>query len=316
MFKRRLDGEIARIARDQHALISRAQLGELKLTAKQIAGAVEAQQFEIALPNVFRLAGAPSTPAQKVAAAVLWGGTTAVASYRSAAALWKIDVPAAARPEITVIAEANPRSPKVIVHRVSAPPERRVREGIPVTAPERTIVDLAGVLGAAQLEIAFESARHQRLVTVESTSRALAELGPRGRRGAGNLGALLTALADEPPAESALEVKVARLLRDSDLPRPQRQVEIATNGKRYRLDFAWPEHLVALECDGEKWHTDFERDRKRWSAISSATGYRIIWATARRLRDEPAALLEEIRRRVGRRGEDVAFPAATAAASG
>ena len=66
---------------------------------------------------------------------------------------------------------------------------------------------------------------------------------------------------------------------------------------KYRLDFAWPERLVALECDGRKWHaieTDFERDRHRWSAITAATGYRIVWATWRRVRDEPAALLAQL----------------------
>lgn len=316
MFKPRVDGAIARIAREQHALISRTQLSELKLSSKQIAGAVEAERLELVLANVFRLPGAPSTPEQEVAAAVLWGGPSAVASYRSAAALWEIDVPAGARPEITVPAEANPRTSTVVVHRVSLQPERRTRRGIRVTSPERTIIDLAGVLTARQLEIAFESARRARLLTVESTTAALARMGTKGRRGATALNALLKTLADEPAAESALEVLVARLLRATDLPKPQRQVEVAANGKRYRLDFAWPDHLVALECDGEKWHTDFERNRRRWSAITAATGYRFVFATWKRINDEPDQLVAEIRRRTGRRGEDrspSASPAASAA---
>jgi very-short-patch-repair endonuclease len=280
--------------------VSRAQLSELRLTAKQIGGAVRAGRLERVLPNVFRLTGAPSTPQQTFAAAVLWAGTNALGSFRSAAELWSIDVPEGARAEVTVWGSAHPRCDDVVVHRVAASPERRVRLGIPVTSPERTIVDLAGVLSSPQLEIAFESARRARLVTVESTSRALAAAGAQGRRGAGRLRVLLAALADEPPAESALEVRVARLLRASDLPKPQRQLEVLANGRRYRLDFAWPEQALAPECDGRAWH-DFEHDRRRWSAITAATGYRIVWATWARVRDEPERVLDEIRRRVSRR---------------
>src|SRR5262249_14364021 len=161
-----------------------------------------------------------------------------------------------------------------------------VRSGIPVTSPERTIIDLAGVLTAQQLEIALESARHARLLTVEPTGRALARAGAKGRRGAGKLRALLKTLAAERPAEPALEVRGARVLRRAGLPKPERQVEVVANGKRFRRDFAWPAALIALECDGRRWH-DFERDRRRWSAIGAATGYRIVWATWARLRDEP-----------------------------
>jgi very-short-patch-repair endonuclease len=188
-----------------------------------------------------------------------------------------------------------------MVRRVRAEPERRVHKSIPVTTPERTIIDLAGVLRAQQLETAFESARHERLLTVESAGRALDDLGARGRRGSASVQTLLATLADEPAAESALEVRVARLLRATDLPRPRRQFEIVVNGRRYRLDFAWPEYLLALECDGRKWH-DFERDRRRWSAITAATGYRIVWATWARVRDEPDRLIEEIRQQVSRHG--------------
>jgi very-short-patch-repair endonuclease len=139
------------------------------------------------------------------------------------------------------------------------------------------------------------------LLTVDSVHRALDEVGARGRRGSASLQTLLANLADEPAAESALEVRVARLLRETDLPTPRRQLDVIVNGRRYRLDFAWPEFLLALECDGKKWH-DFERDRRRWSAITAATGYRIVWATWARVSDEPERLIEEIRLRVSRRG--------------
>jgi very-short-patch-repair endonuclease len=161
------------------------------------------------------------------------------------------------------------------------------------TTPERTIIDLAGVLREEQVEIALESARRDRLLTTESVERALNRLGPRGRDGTASLQSLLTYLGDDAPSESALEVLAARMLRKSDLPRPERQVDVVAFGEKFRLDFAWPEAKVVLECDGEKWHA-FEHDRERWSAIVAATKFHIVWATWRRLKREPTQLLAEL----------------------
>ena len=152
------------------------------------------------------------------------------------------------------------------------------------------------------MEIALESARRERLVTTASVARALSSAGARGRGGADPLQALLTALGTQPPCESALEVLTARLLRASDLPAPQRQVEVVAFGSAYRLDFAWPAEGVALECDGRKWHElDFERDRRRWSAITAQTGYRFVWATWQAVNDTPERIVAELRELCSRR---------------
>lgn len=174
--------------------------------------------------------------------------------------------------------------------------QRRTRHGIPVTTPERTVIDLAGSVSAEQLEIAFESARRERWLTVTSVERALARVETRGRDGSRVLQQLLATLASEPPAESALEVMTARVLRASGLPKPQRQVEVVAGGASYRLDFAWPRALVALECDGRTWHeAAFERDRRRWSAIQASTGYRIVLATWLSITEQPDQIVAELR---------------------
>jgi very-short-patch-repair endonuclease len=248
---------------------------------------------------VFRLAGTPTAREQAFAAAVLWGGTHALVSHRAAGEVWDFDGVTAAKPEITVPLSVKKRSPHVVVHRTRVEfGDRRTRRGLPVTTPERTLIDMAGSLRAPQLEIAFESARRERLVTTQSVGRALARMGTQGRDGSDQLQSLLAALDAEPPAESALEVIAARVLRASDLPKPQRQVEVVASGRKYRLDFAWPDARVALECDGRKWHEmqrDFEHDRRRCGAITAETGYRIVWATWGRLQKEPARIVTQIR---------------------
>src|SRR5439155_512289 len=51
-----------------------------------------------------------------------------------------------------------------------------------------------------------------------------------------------------------LEVKLARLLRESDLPPPVRQYEVVGGGFEAHLDFAWPAPKVALDGDGFRDH--------------------------------------------------------------
>jgi hypothetical protein len=282
-----VSARIAALARRQHGVVSRDQLLDIGVSRRQIEGWTAGGRLDRLLPGVLRVAGAPATREQALSAALLWAGPHALVSHRSAGELWGYDGVKAPRPEITVPVASLKRSVLVAVHHTRAPrSDRRTRRGLPTTTPERTLIDLAGMLRADQLEIAFESARRERLVTANSVGRSLERLGTQGRHGSEMLHGLLVALEHEPAAESALEMLTARLLRAPDLPSPQRQVEVVAFGAKYRLDFAWPHELVALECDGRKWHEiegDFERDRQRWSAI---TGQRRPEAGACR-RSEP-----------------------------
>ena len=291
---------VAAVARRQHGLLTRSQLAHLGLSQKQVRAWTANGRLERMFPGVVRVAGVPKTREQLLLAAVLWGGAHALVSHRSAGELWGFDGVKGNKPEITMPAGELKQSVDIVVHSTRVPmTDRRTRHGIPITTPERTIIDLAGALTAEQLEVAFESARRTRQVTTASVERLLARIGAKGRRGSEAMQQLLTALAHEPAAESALEVLAARMLRASDLPKPRRQASVSAFGRDYRLDFAWPEARVALECDGRKWHeieADFERDRRRWSAITAATGYRIVWATWRRINASPDQIVGELRR--------------------
>lgn len=152
------------------------------------------------------------------------------------------------------------------------------------------MLDLASVLDEYALEVAFESARRERLVTITSVERCIERSGGHGRRGTASLRGLLEQLS-EAPSESPLEVRAARLLRRSRLPRPVQQFEVS----RYRLDFAWPDQLVALECDGRRRHSedaDFQHDRTRLTDLAT-DGWRVLVATRSDLND---ALIEKLDR--------------------
>jgi very-short-patch-repair endonuclease len=92
--------------------------------------------------------------------------------------------------------------------------------------------------------------------------------------------------------ESPLEVKLARLLRKSSLPKPHRQAPVG----RFRLDFAWPSARIACECDGFEHHgarLAWKRDRRRLAAIE-ATGWRIVQVTWADVTEEPDQTIDRL----------------------
>jgi hypothetical protein len=123
-----------------------------------------------------------------------------VLSHASAAAIWRIPGAPVDRPELIVPKARGPRVAGVVVHRVSRIDDHDVVrvDRLPVTAPVRTIIDLAGVLADRELEVALTSVRSRGLVTVRAVRVRLDELGTVGRPGAGRLRALLEAIGSVP----------------------------------------------------------------------------------------------------------------------
>jgi very-short-patch-repair endonuclease len=281
-----LDRSVARLAARQHGLFTRAQARALGARDDDIDRRIGSGRWELVLPAVLRVAGVPSGEAQRHAAAALWCAPDGVLSQHTAASRYALDaIGKDARLHVLVpSARALSRQSGLVVHRTAVLDEvdRYVVDGIPVTSPARTIIDLAGSLHAEALEAAFESARRAGLLTATQLAQRFEVLGGKGRAGSRKIRALLEQVAGDVPAGSRLEVRVARALRRSGLPAAVRQHPVTTaEGSRHRLDFAWPERLVGLECDGFAWHGDrlqWKRDRRRIAAIESL-GWRLVFVT-------------------------------------
>ena len=279
------DRRIAALAARQHGIVTRGQALGLGGSTAGVDRRVASGRWEAVHPSVFRIGGTRATLHQRAMAAALWGGAGAAVSQQSAAALLHLDaVPAGGSVHLTVLRPANPRSrPGVTVHRTWSLSglDRTTVDGVPCTSAARTVVDLAAVLTNEALEAAFESARRMGLTTTPRVAARLDAVGPR-RAGATRLRRVLAAAGDAPALESRLETRVARLLRRSALPVPVRQhVVVAPDGRRYRLDFAWPDRLVALEAEGFAWHggrLEWRRDRQR-AAVLEAMGWRFVSVT-------------------------------------
>ena len=293
------------IARTQDGLITVEQARNAGLSARGARSRVEAGRWERSLRGVYRAADSPRSWRQDLLAACLAAGPAAVASHRSAAALWGLDGVGPGWVELTVSRPRAHRLPGVLVHRSTDldPTMAIVRAGIPTTDPARTILDLGAVIPVWRVEAALESALSRRLVTLTGLRVALDSVARRGRRGAGVLRALLEQRSDAARmSESVLEARVLRLLRDHSLPQPTLQYEVRV-GQRLigRVDFAYPRLNLAIEVDGYEFHSSlaaFSHDRARQNELVAA-GWTVLRFTWDDLVHRPERVVNVLRRVLG-----------------
>jgi very-short-patch-repair endonuclease len=299
--------EIDRIGSDQFGLITWLQLvpllGPAGIKRWLASGIVIAVHR-----GVYRLSGVPVTDEQRLLAAVLATHQHALASHRSAAWLWGI-LPSHAfpiEPEITVPAPRRPRLRGVIVHRsLDLYSERpSTRRTIPVTNPLVTMVHLGAVVGHETLEDALDLGLQKRLFTVSGVRAVHARFGRPGRNGAGALWRVLDDRAlGGARADGLLEPRMARLLRDHKLPPAEFQHWVKIGGRRYRIDFAYPDLKIAIEVDGVDTHEsrrDVQQDHDRQNDLVDAgwTVLRFTWDDVVR---RPAFVARRIERALSRR---------------
>jgi hypothetical protein len=116
-----------------------------------------------------------------------------------------------------------------------------------------------------------------------------------GRRGIVKVRALLACV--DPRAESPMESEARLVMIDGGLPTPVLQHEIIdSRGRLRRLDFAWPDEMVAAEYDSEAWHSGPEalrRDREKLAAVQDL-GWTVVPIIADDVRRHPQLLLNRI----------------------
>jgi very-short-patch-repair endonuclease len=224
-------------------------------------------------------------------AALLACGPGAALSHRTAAWIWRILELANELIEVTV-SRTNRNRPGLIVHRSRSlrPEDIRLHRGIPVTGPARTLLDLAEVVTARELERAFDRAIAQRLTTYPGMAAAVQRAtGHRGVRAVRDL----LARSEEPAiTRSEAEERFLALTRDAGLPAP----EVNAHVGGHMVDFLWADRRLVVEIDGYRFHssrTAFERDRLR-DAELNANGFRVIRITWRQLVEEPMAVIARL----------------------
>jgi very-short-patch-repair endonuclease len=304
----RADRVIAEIAAGQHGLITRAQLQD----AGQDAGVLNRRLQSGYLCRLHRgvyQVGPVAMPLARVMAAVLAcsGGrgaarAGAVASHHSAAALWQLPPGATLVEPVDVLVPglARGRYVGVRAHRAGrlCADETTRLEGIPVTTPARTLLDLAAGTALRDLERLVAHAEREGL----AGQGVLASLLARHplHHGAAALRRVLALHGGPQFTRSEAEARLLALFRRGGLPAPALNVRVAG----YEVDFLWRAERLVVEVDGFAYHSSahaFERDRRRDAALTAA-GIRVVRFTWRQVADEPESVLVTVARTLWRPG--------------
>jgi very-short-patch-repair endonuclease len=180
----------------------------------------------------------------------------------------------------------------LVFHSATAldPRDTRQRYGLPVTAPARTVLDLAPSLTSRGLEEVFDEALHARLMR-RTEVVAMLDRYPR-RPGSPRLAALAHEDRKTAWTRSDTEKRMKALLRRARLPFP----EVNADFGPYQLDFFWREAGLVVETDGYKFHSTrraLETDHQK-DLFLQARGLIVVRFSWRQVRDEPEMVLAQI----------------------
>ncbi|MQA74824.1 MAG: DUF559 domain-containing protein [Solirubrobacterales bacterium] len=209
-------------------------------------------------------------------AATLACGDGAALSHRSAAELWGMLDGASGPVHVTVpVAGGRARRAGVRIHRCASPSPGSTtrRDGIDVARPERTLVDLRGLVSPGALRRAVRQAE---ILGLPIRSFLL--------------------VADRTASE--LERLFLALCRRRRLPMPDVNAWLGPD----RVDFLWPRHQVIVETDSYRYHRGsiaFEDDHAKDNRLM-ALGYDVLRFTYWRVVNEPTAVVALLRDRLAR----------------
>lgn len=187
-------------------------------------------------------------------------------------------------------------TPELMVHQRTGAP-LGLAQGRLVTSPAWTAVEIARTLNRrrvlANLDVALRSGK----CTPMELQKAIGE--QKGRRGIVTVRDLL-AHAD-PRSESPMESEARLVFIDGGLPKPVLQHEIIDHcGQLWRVDFAWPDAMVAAEYDSMQWHSSpegWKRDRIK-SARLGECGWSLVRFVVDDVRRYPADLVLRVSNRL------------------
>ena len=278
----RIDQVLHELAAAGHGLVVRRDALAAGVCSSALDRRIRAGSLVVEQPGIYRLAGVASTLARRERAAVLAAHPDGVLSHRSAARAHGLLSVGPEPIDVTVSSTRLPRLRGVTVHRSLdlQPSHVRLLDRMRVTTVERTLADLGDVVSPRRVAGALERAVIERLTTWERATAILDEIGGRGRNVRGALRAALDEWPfDGRPPDSVLEVALARLLAQNDLPMPTFQHEVRHHGRFVaRVDAAWLDRMIVGEVDGHHAHAgseQFKRDLRRQNELVRL-GYTVL----------------------------------------
>lgn len=280
------DQAIARVAADQHGIITMEQAIAEGMSLHAIRHRVSTRRLVPLHPGVYRIAGSPATWRSSLLAACLAAPGPGLASHRSSARLWDLPGGSERLVEITCRRWRRVQLAGLVVHETGVLDaiDTTVVDAVPCMTVERTLLSLGAVVPATVVELAMDTALRRGITSLGHVHSLLERLGRRGRPGVGVLRQVLDRhVGDAAVTESVMETRLKQMLRRQGLPVPSFQYEIRAGGRFVaRVDAAYPDDRIAIEYDSYAHHTGraaLVRDSRRRNALVGL-GWAVVSVTA------------------------------------
>ncbi len=251
------------LAGRQHGVVARRQLLALGFNAREIEHRVARGRLYLVMRGVYAVGWPRLTPKRRWMASVLACGDEALLSHCSAAALWEIGTERRGVVDVSVMRRAELKRRGLRVRgRPSLEAERVIsNDGIPVTTPVQTLIDLSTELVPIRIERAVNEADKRDLIDPETLRAELdGYVGEPGVK-------VLRAILDKRTfrlSDSDLEILFRPIAMEAGLPPPITKEVV--NG--FEVDFFFPDLGLVIETDGLRYHRtpstqtrDARRDR-------------------------------------------------------
>ena len=237
---------LSQLAARQFGVVSAGQLLRLGWTRKEIQGQVRRGSLHPLYREVYAVGHDRIVDHGRLLAALLSCGDGSFLSHRTAAAVWGLRPVNTRRVELTVPGINAPHRRGLVVHRSTdlTKDESRSRNGLRVSSVPRMLIELANSEPQAELERLITEAIRRRLINLPAWQQALHE--HQRRPGMAKLKRALRDYRPRPDRKSDLERAFDRLIKDTDIPPPERNVYIAG----WEIDCYWPEFKLVVELDG------------------------------------------------------------------
>lgn len=287
---------ILKLAQSQHGVIALFQLEQLGIPRSSQNSIVKSRVFERRGFGIYCLIGAEQTWRHKASLAILSCGPTAYLSHESV--LINMELLAehdrrsryGSRHGIHVISSRRLTKKHSIINHCSQSFDSEyttcIFNGIPQVTLDLAIIDSAARLADSQLASVVDSAIRRHLIqpgnlllTLENLSKSSSR---ETRRLIGLLNDHVAGGKEFAKAESVLELRVQRVLRNHLNITVVPQYEIHTDRKTYRIDLAIVEKQIAIEIDGFIFHrnrNNYDSDRYRQNDLVAA-GWKMVRITS------------------------------------
>lgn len=293
-----IDRRIDQVASSQRFLVTRDEVLELGGSMDVIQSRLVSGVWLRIHPGVYQVDRRPMVWESRLLAAALACGPEARVSHRAALVLWKMDGISTAPLEVTMPFGNLAVPDGVIVHRSRRSTPKAETNGIPVSGPERTILECSGFFGPLIIGKAVDSAIRTGITNMDRLRLMLANEGGRGVKGTKSMRRVLEERTHDTATDSGAEFELLYHMQLAGIPRPELGFELYPASGRRVPDLFWPERRKGVEVDGVDAHSSAEKlddDLIRQNELMDL-GIEIRRFSARQVRRDPDGVVAEIRK--------------------